>query len=78
MDNTNEFLIVKNIVFSDGRADHASLTGRICLAISDSNDILIKISGCHSCVTARGIKKRSVTVTYSRLGDNISNEVFSL
>lgn len=46
--------------------------------ITNSNDILIKISGCHSCVTARGIKKRSVTVTYSRLGDNIPNEVFSL
>ena len=44
--------------------------------ITNSSDILVKISGCHSCVTARGIKKRSVTVTYSKLGDKINDEVF--
>ena len=43
--------------------------------ITNSNNILIRISGCHSCVTARGIKKRSKTVTYSKIGD-ISLEVF--
>ena len=43
--------------------------------ITKSNDILIKIEGCHSCVTARGIKKRSKTITYAKLGD-ISMEVF--
>ncbi len=46
--------------------------------ITNSNDILVRISGCHSCVTARGIKKRSKTITYSKLGNNISNEVFTL
>lgn len=43
--------------------------------ITNSKDILVKIEGCHSCVTARGIKKRSVTTTYAKLG-NISGEVF--
>ena len=45
--------------------------------ITNSNDIFIRIKGCHSCVTARGIKKRSTTITYSRLGNNISSEVFN-
>ena len=44
--------------------------------ITDSNDILVRITGCHSCVTARGIKKRSKTTTISKLG-NISMEVFN-
>ncbi len=44
--------------------------------ITNSNNIYVKISGCHSCVTARGVKKRSVTVTYSKLGNNISDGVF--
>ena len=42
--------------------------------ITNSNDVLVKIEGSHSCVTARGIKKRSKTITYSKIG-NISNEV---
>ena len=42
--------------------------------ITNSNDILVRIEGCHSCVTARGIKKRSKTVTFAKLG-NISEEV---
>ena len=42
--------------------------------ITNSNDILVKIEGCHSCVTARGIKKRSKTVTVSEIG-NINMEV---
>ena len=37
--------------------------------ITDSNDILVRITGCHSCVTARGIKKRSKTVTVCKIGD---------
>ena len=45
--------------------------------ITKSDDILVKISGCHSCVTARGIKKRSVTVTYSKLGNKINDGVFN-
>lgn len=43
--------------------------------ITNSNDILIRIKGCHSCVTARGIKKRSTTTTISKIG-NIDLEVF--
>ncbi len=37
--------------------------------ITNSNDILVRITGCHSCVTARGIKKRSKTVTVCKIGD---------
>ena len=37
--------------------------------ITGSNDILVRISGCHSCVTARGIKKRSKTVTINKIGN---------
>ena len=37
--------------------------------ITNSNDILVKIEGCHSCVSARGIKKRSKTVTFAKLGN---------
>lgn len=40
MANNGDILLVKNIVFNDGIADHASLTGRICLIISDCNDKL--------------------------------------
>ncbi len=36
--------------------------------ITKSDDILVRIEGCHSCVTARGIKKRSKTVTVSKIG----------
>ena len=43
--------------------------------ITKSNDIIVRITGCHSCVTARGIKKRSKTTTISKLG-NIDVEVF--
>jgi len=43
--------------------------------ITNSNDILVRIEGCHSCVTARGIKKKSKTVTVSSIG-NINMEVF--
>ena len=42
--------------------------------ITKSENILIRITGCHSCVTARGIKKRSKTTTISSIGD-ISLEV---
>ena len=37
--------------------------------ITNSNDILVRITGCHSCVTARGIKKRSKTVTVTKIGN---------
>jgi GTP cyclohydrolase I len=43
--------------------------------ITNANDICVRIQGCHSCVTARGIKKRSKTVTVSCIG-NINMEVF--
>ena len=42
--------------------------------ITKSQDVLVRITGCHSCVTARGIKKRSKTTTISSIGD-ISLEV---
>lgn len=44
--------------------------------ITKSNDILIRIEGCHSCVTARGVKKRSKTMTLSKIG-NIDLEVLN-
>ena len=43
--------------------------------ITNSNDIIVRIEGCHSCVTARGIKKRSKTTTISKIG-KIGVEVF--
>ena len=44
--------------------------------ITKSEDIIVRIKGCHSCVTARGVKKRSVTTTISKIG-NITVEVFN-
>ncbi len=44
--------------------------------ITGSNDIIVRIEGCHSCVTARGIKKRSKTVTISKIGE-LGVEVFN-
>ncbi len=43
--------------------------------ITNSDAICVRIEGCHSCVTARGIKKRSKTTTVSKIGD-IDVEVF--
>ena len=43
--------------------------------ITESKDIIVRIEGCHSCVTARGIKKRSKTTTISKIG-SIGVEVF--
>ena len=43
--------------------------------ITGSNHIIVRIEGCHSCVTARGVKKRSVTRTISSIG-KIGVEVF--
>jgi len=45
--------------------------------ITDANDIVVKISGKHSCVSARGIKKDSKTTTISKIG-NICEEVFNI
>ena len=42
--------------------------------ITNSNDIIVRIEGCHSCVTARGVKKRSKTVTITKIG-NIDLEI---
>ncbi|MCR5350669.1 MAG: GTP cyclohydrolase I [Acholeplasmatales bacterium] len=42
--------------------------------ITNSNDILVRIEGCHSCVTARGVKKRSKTMTLAKIG-NLDLEV---
>lgn len=43
--------------------------------ITNSLDIAVRVRGSHSCVSARGIKKRSVTETFSKIG-NIGKEVF--
>lgn len=37
--------------------------------ITNSNDIIVRIEGCHSCVTARGVKKRSKTMTIAKIGN---------
>lgn len=37
--------------------------------ITKSNDIIVRIEGCHSCVTARGVKKRSKTITVTKIGN---------
>lgn len=42
--------------------------------ITKSKDIIVRIEGCHSCVTARGVKKRSKTVTITKIG-NIDLEI---
>ncbi len=44
--------------------------------ITKASDIVVRVEGCHSCVTARGIKKRSKTTTVSKIG-NIGVEVFN-
>ena len=44
--------------------------------ITNSNDIIVRITGCHSCVTARGVKKRSKTTTISKIG-SLTQEVFN-
>lgn len=41
--------------------------------ITKSNDILVRIKGKHSCMTARGIKKNSYTITKTKIG-NINEE----
>ena len=43
--------------------------------ITNSEDIFVRIIGCHSCVTARGIKKRSKTVTITKIGSIKAEEV---
>ncbi len=47
----------------------------ITKGITNSNDIIVRIRGKHSCVTARGIKKDSTTTTISKIG-NLGAEVF--
>lgn len=42
--------------------------------ITNSDDILVRIKGCHSCVSARGIKKKTYTITKSKIG-NIKEDV---
>ena len=43
--------------------------------ITNSNDIAVRIRGSHSCVSARGVKKKSVTETFSSIG-SLNKEVF--
>ena len=44
--------------------------------ITGSNDVAVRIRGSHSCVTARGIKKKSRTETFSQTG-SLTREVFN-
>ena len=44
--------------------------------ITGSNDVAVRIRGSHSCVTARGIKKKSRTETFSSTG-SLTREVFN-
>ena len=43
--------------------------------ITKSDDVIVRIKGCHSCVTARGVKKRSITTTISQIG-KLTKEIF--
>ena len=43
--------------------------------ITKSNDIAVRIRGSHSCVSARGVKKKSKTETFSSIG-SLTKEVF--
>ena len=43
--------------------------------ITKSNDVIVRVKGCHSCVSARGIKKKSYTITTSSVG-SLTKEVF--
>ena len=44
--------------------------------ITNSSDIAVRVRGSHSCVSARGIKKKSVTETFSSIG-SLTKEVFN-
>lgn len=48
MKDYGDIILVKNIVFNDGLADHASLQGRICLILSDANDVLTLLPFTHN------------------------------
>ena len=37
--------------------------------ITNSKDVYVRVKGCHSCVSARGIKKKSYTITKASIGD---------
>ena len=45
--------------------------------ITNSKDVYVRVKGCHSCVSARGIKKKSYTITKASIGDIrfLSNEI---
>lgn len=37
--------------------------------ITQAEDIFVRVQGCHSCVSARGIKKKSYTITKAKIGN---------
>lgn len=43
--------------------------------ITNSQDILVRIEGKHSCMSARGIKKNSLTVTKTKIGNIEESEL---
>ena len=48
MEEYGDIILVKNIVFNNGLADHASLQGRICMIVSDANDTLTLLPFTHT------------------------------
>ncbi|MDE7264016.1 MAG: GTP cyclohydrolase I [Anaeroplasmataceae bacterium] len=43
--------------------------------ITNAEEIYVRIKGCHSCVSARGIKKKSYTVTKSKIGNIMESDL---
>jgi len=43
--------------------------------VTNSTDIFVRVKGCHSCVAARGIKKKSLTVTKAKIGEIKESEL---
>ena len=58
-----EIIIVKNIVFKDNLADHASLKGRPCIVISDFDNKLTLLP--LSSKKPRGKRVQDTTIIYS-------------
>lgn len=43
--------------------------------ITNAEDIFVRVKGCHSCVSARGIKKKSYTITKSKIGNIVESDL---
>ena len=56
-------------------ADSVSKRLQLQERITNSTDIFVRVKGCHSCVAARGIKKKSLTVTKAKIGEIKESEL---